>query len=149
MVMHDRVVANINGLLAACILSQKGTKWKKIILKITVPWARHFTFRLLVMVRGADGVILQHHFCQSAPGQLWLQLYFASTNVWMWEWISDGSVKGFEWPSEEQISVKERINGAMYRDSLSENLLPSLKIKYSWVFHHDNDPKHTAQARKE
>ncbi len=50
------------------------------------------------------------------------------------------------------ICVKERMNGAMYRDILSENLLPSaraLKMKRGWVFQHDNDPKHTTRATKE
>ncbi len=49
------------------------------------------------------------------------------------------------------ICVKERMNGAMYREILSENL-PSaraLKMKRGWVFQHDNDPKHTARATKE
>uniref|UniRef100_A0A8K9VEJ9 Transposase n=1 Tax=Oncorhynchus mykiss TaxID=8022 RepID=A0A8K9VEJ9_ONCMY len=50
------------------------------------------------------------------------------------------------------IRVKERMNGVMYREILSENLLPSaraLKMKRGWVFQHDNDPKHTARATKE
>ncbi|KAK3544302.1 hypothetical protein QTP86_009075 [Hemibagrus guttatus] len=50
------------------------------------------------------------------------------------------------------IRVKERMNGAMYREILSKNLLPSaraLKMKRGWVFQHDNDPKDTAQATKE
>ncbi len=50
------------------------------------------------------------------------------------------------------ICVKERMNGAMYREILSENLLLSaraLKMKRGWVFQHDNDPKHTARATKE
>ncbi len=50
------------------------------------------------------------------------------------------------------ICVKERMNGAMYREILSENLLPSaraLKMKRGWIFQHDNDPKHTARAKKE
>ena len=50
------------------------------------------------------------------------------------------------------IRVTERMNGAMYREILSENLLPSakaLKMKRGWVFQHDNDPKHTARATKE
>ncbi len=44
------------------------------------------------------------------------------------------------------------MNGAMYREILSENLLPSaraLTMKRGWVFQHDNDPKHTARATKE
>uniref|UniRef100_A0A8C7N1U6 Transposase n=1 Tax=Oncorhynchus kisutch TaxID=8019 RepID=A0A8C7N1U6_ONCKI len=50
------------------------------------------------------------------------------------------------------IRVKERMNGAMYREILSENLLPSaraLKMKRGWVCQHDNDPKHTTRATKE
>ncbi|KAJ4930677.1 hypothetical protein JOQ06_024985 [Pogonophryne albipinna] len=50
------------------------------------------------------------------------------------------------------IRVKQRMNGAMYREILSDNLLPSaraLKMKRGWVFQHDNDPKHTARATKE
>ncbi|KAK3564239.1 hypothetical protein QTP86_011963, partial [Hemibagrus guttatus] len=50
------------------------------------------------------------------------------------------------------IRVKERMNGAMYREILSKNLLTSaraLKMKRGWVFQHDNDPKHTARATKE
>ncbi|KAK3571155.1 hypothetical protein QTP86_003671 [Hemibagrus guttatus] len=50
------------------------------------------------------------------------------------------------------IRVKERMNGAMYGEILSKNLLPSaraLKMKRGWVFQHDNDPKHTARATKE
>ncbi|KAJ4935660.1 hypothetical protein JOQ06_017190 [Pogonophryne albipinna] len=50
------------------------------------------------------------------------------------------------------IRVKARMNGAMYREILSDNLLPSaraLKMKRGWVFQHDNDPKHTARATKE
>ncbi|KAK3531747.1 hypothetical protein QTP70_027293, partial [Hemibagrus guttatus] len=50
------------------------------------------------------------------------------------------------------ICVKERTNGAMYREILSKNLLPSaraLEMKRGWVFQHDNDPKHTARATKE
>ncbi|KAK3538506.1 hypothetical protein QTP86_006644 [Hemibagrus guttatus] len=50
------------------------------------------------------------------------------------------------------IRVKERMNGAMYREILSKNLLPSaraLKMKRGWVFQHDNDPKHTARATME
>ncbi|CAJ0927595.1 unnamed protein product [Ranitomeya imitator] len=44
------------------------------------------------------------------------------------------------------------MNGAMYREILSANLLPSaraLKMKRGWVFQHDNYPKHTARATKE
>ncbi|KAK3574092.1 hypothetical protein QTP86_002860 [Hemibagrus guttatus] len=56
------------------------------------------------------------------------------------------------WDQGRLIRVKERMNGAMYREILSKNLLPSaraLKMKRGWVFQHDNDPKHTARAMKE
>ena len=48
--------------------------------------------------------------------------------------------------------IEGRMNGAMYREILGNNLLPSvraLKIGRGWVFQHDNDPKHTAKATKE
>ena len=48
--------------------------------------------------------------------------------------------------------IEGRMNGAMYRETLGDNLLPSvraLKIGCGWVFQHDNDPKHTAKATKE
>ena len=41
--------------------------------------------------------------------------------------------------------IEGRMNGAMYREVLGDNLLPSvraLKIGRGWVFQHDNDPKH-------
>uniref|UniRef100_A0A3Q3KM81 Uncharacterized protein n=1 Tax=Monopterus albus TaxID=43700 RepID=A0A3Q3KM81_MONAL len=40
--------------------------------------------------------------------------------------------------------IKERMNGAIYCEILSNNLLPSvraLKMGRGWVFQHDNDPK--------
>ena len=44
------------------------------------------------------------------------------------------------------------MNGAMYREILEDNLLPSvraLKMGRGWVFQHDHDPKHMAKATKE
>ncbi|KAK6304677.1 hypothetical protein J4Q44_G00252630 [Coregonus suidteri] len=44
------------------------------------------------------------------------------------------------------------MDGAMYREILANNLLPSvraLKMGRGWVFQHDNDLKHTARATKE
>ncbi len=44
------------------------------------------------------------------------------------------------------------MDGAMYCEILANNLLLSvraLKMGRGWVFHHDNDPKHTARATKE
>uniref|UniRef100_A0AAY5KUE3 Transposase Tc1-like domain-containing protein n=1 Tax=Esox lucius TaxID=8010 RepID=A0AAY5KUE3_ESOLU len=49
-------------------------------------------------------------------------------------------------------SIEGRMDGAMYRKILANNLLPSvraLKMGRGWVFQHDNDPKHTARATKE
>ncbi|KAK6328741.1 hypothetical protein J4Q44_G00007190 [Coregonus suidteri] len=48
--------------------------------------------------------------------------------------------------------IEGRMDGAMYREILANNLLPSvraLKMGRGWVFQHDNDPKHTARATKE
>ncbi|KAL0182140.1 hypothetical protein M9458_021515, partial [Cirrhinus mrigala] len=45
--------------------------------------------------------------------------------------------------------IKGTMDGAMYRQILSEKLLPSLKMGHRWVFQHDNDPIHTAKATKE
>ncbi|CAJ0930033.1 unnamed protein product [Ranitomeya imitator] len=66
-------------------------------------------------------------------------------NIMLWGCFS---AKG----PERLIRVHERMNGSMYREILSANLLPSaraLKMKRGWVFQHDNDPKHTARATKE
>ena len=48
--------------------------------------------------------------------------------------------------------IEGRMNGAISREILGDNLLPSvraLKMGRGWVFQHDNDPKHTAKATKE
>ena len=48
--------------------------------------------------------------------------------------------------------IEGRMNGAMYREMLGDNLLPSvraLKMGRGWVFQHDNDPKHMAKTTKE
>ncbi len=48
--------------------------------------------------------------------------------------------------------IEGRMDGAMYREILANNLLPSvraLKMGRGWVFQHYNDPKHTARATKE
>uniref|UniRef100_A0A8C7RRQ8 Transposase Tc1-like domain-containing protein n=1 Tax=Oncorhynchus mykiss TaxID=8022 RepID=A0A8C7RRQ8_ONCMY len=48
--------------------------------------------------------------------------------------------------------IEGRLDEAMYREILANNLLPSvrvLKMGHGWVFQHDNDPKHTARATNE
>ncbi|KAL0193246.1 hypothetical protein M9458_011542, partial [Cirrhinus mrigala] len=48
--------------------------------------------------------------------------------------------------------IEGRMDGAMYRKILGNNLLPSvraLKKSRGWVFQHDNDPKHVARASKQ
>uniref|UniRef100_A0AAY5KXD9 Tc1-like transposase DDE domain-containing protein n=1 Tax=Esox lucius TaxID=8010 RepID=A0AAY5KXD9_ESOLU len=48
--------------------------------------------------------------------------------------------------------IEGRMDGAMYREILANNLLPSvraLKMGRAWVFQHDNVLKHTARATKE
>ena len=50
------------------------------------------------------------------------------------------------------LRIEGRMNGAMYREILGGNFLPSvraLKMGRGWVFQHDNDPKHMAKATKE
>ena len=47
--------------------------------------------------------------------------------------------------------VEGKMDGAKYREILSENLLASartLKIGHGWVFQHDNGPNHMAKATK-
>lgn len=47
--------------------------------------------------------------------------------------------------------IEGRMNGAMYRDILANNLVASardLQMKRGWVFQQDNDPKHTAKDTK-
>ena len=44
------------------------------------------------------------------------------------------------------------MNGAMHREILGDNLLPSVRgltMGCRWVFQHDNDPKHTAKVTME
>ena len=63
-------------------------------------------------------------------------------NLMVWECFSakgTGRLHRIEW----------RMNGAMYRAILGDNLLPSVKMDRGWVFQHDNDPKHMAKATKE
>jgi hypothetical protein len=53
---------------------------------------------------------------------------------------------------EKFTASKGTMDGAMYRQVLDENLLPSaraLKMGCGWVFQHENDPYHTAKATKE
>uniref|UniRef100_A0AAY5KQP5 Transposase Tc1-like domain-containing protein n=1 Tax=Esox lucius TaxID=8010 RepID=A0AAY5KQP5_ESOLU len=48
--------------------------------------------------------------------------------------------------------IKGIIDGAMYRQILDDNLLPSaraLKMGRGWVLPHDNDPQNTAKAKKD
>uniref|UniRef100_A0AAY5K9E8 Tc1-like transposase DDE domain-containing protein n=1 Tax=Esox lucius TaxID=8010 RepID=A0AAY5K9E8_ESOLU len=48
--------------------------------------------------------------------------------------------------------IEGRIDGAMYREILANNLLPlvrALKMGRGWVFQDDNDLEHTARATKE
>uniref|UniRef100_A0AAY5KML5 Sleeping Beauty transposase HTH domain-containing protein n=1 Tax=Esox lucius TaxID=8010 RepID=A0AAY5KML5_ESOLU len=52
----------------------------------------------------------------------------------------------------KRAELRARMDGAMYRKVLANNLLSSvraLKMGRGWVFQHDNDPKHTARATKE
>ena len=64
-------------------------------------------------------------------------------NLMLWGCFS---AKGTGWLHR----IKGRMNGAMYREILCDNLLPSvraLKMGRGWVFQHDNDPKQSRQQR--
>ena len=50
------------------------------------------------------------------------------------------------------VRIERKMDGAKYGKILEENLLPSarkLKLGQKFTFQHDNDPKHTAQAKLE
>ncbi len=79
-----------------------------------------------------------------------IQEHHTYCEAWGWKHHAWGcfSAKG----PGRLICVKERMNGAMYREILSENLLPSaraLKMKRGWVFQHDMIPNTTARTTKE
>ena len=72
------------------------------------------------------------------------------SEAWRWKPYALGcfSAKG----TGRLHRIEGRMNGAMYQEILGDNLLSSvraLKIGGGWVFHHENDPKHTAKATKE
>uniref|UniRef100_A0A9J8CT63 Uncharacterized protein n=1 Tax=Cyprinus carpio carpio TaxID=630221 RepID=A0A9J8CT63_CYPCA len=50
------------------------------------------------------------------------------------------------------VRIEGKMNAAMYRDILDENLLQSaldLRLGRRFIFQQDNDPKHTAKITKE
>lgn len=48
------------------------------------------------------------------------------------------------------VQIEGRMNGIMYREILQNNLLQYATAKFgsSWIFQHDNDPKHTSAVVK-
>ncbi|CAJ0953923.1 unnamed protein product [Ranitomeya imitator] len=86
---------------------------------------------------------------EDPDGKIYSTANFTRTSAFN---LSRMKVPGMATGPGRLIRVHERMNGAMYREILSANLLPSaraLKMKSGWVFQHDNDPKHTARATKE
>ena len=54
--------------------------------------------------------------------------------------------------TERLVRIEGKMNAAMYRDILDENLLQSvldLRLGRRFIFQQDNDPKHTAKISKE
>uniref|UniRef100_A0AAV2K153 Transposase n=1 Tax=Knipowitschia caucasica TaxID=637954 RepID=A0AAV2K153_KNICA len=53
--------------------------------------------------------------------------------------------------TERLVKIEGKMNAAMYRDIMDENLLQSaldLKLEQRFIFQEDNDPKHTAKITK-
>ena len=66
-------------------------------------------------------------------------------NLMLWGYFSAKGTGGLH-------RIEGRMSGAMHREILGDNLLPSvraLKMGRGWVFQHDNDPNHTTKATKE
>ncbi len=98
---------------------------------------RHFWYKL-------------HSPCLEGEGGVQSQEYHPNREAWGWKHHALGllSAKG----KGRLHRIEGRIDGAMYREILANNLLPSvraLKMGRGWVFQHDNDPKHTASSTKQ
>ncbi|KAI3360341.1 hypothetical protein L3Q82_014656 [Scortum barcoo] len=82
---------------------------------------------------------------RSSPGQ-----YHPYNEAWWWQHHAVGMFfSGRNWETSQD---RGKMNAAMYRDILDENLLQSaldLRLGRRFIFQQDNDPKHTAKITKE
>ncbi len=87
---------------------------------------------------------------EEEEGWVQSQEHHPNREAWGWKHHALGvlSAKG----TGRLHRIEGRMDGAMYREILTNNPLPSvraLKMGRCLVFQHDNDPKHTSGATKE
>ncbi len=89
----------------------------------------------------------KHHSWRKSPGQ-----YHPYIEAW-WQHHAVGCLSAAG--TGRLVRIEGKINAAMYRDILDENLLQSgpqtldLRLGQRFIFQQVNDPKHTAKITKE
>src|SRR4029434_6057541 len=83
----------------------------------------------------------EHHLISTIP----TVKHGGGGSIMLWGWLS---VTG----PGRLVRIEGKMNAAMYRDILDENLLQSaldLRLGRRFIFQQDNDPQHTAKITKE
>uniref|UniRef100_A0AAQ4RDI1 Tc1-like transposase DDE domain-containing protein n=1 Tax=Gasterosteus aculeatus aculeatus TaxID=481459 RepID=A0AAQ4RDI1_GASAC len=81
-----------------------------------------------------------HHLANTIP-----TVKHGGGSIMLWGRFSAGG-------TERLVRIEGKMNAAMYRDTLDENMLQSaldLRLGRRLIFQQDNDPKHTAKITKE